>query len=85
MRHCHYHGERPPRIIVKDGPRMGFVEISCIHMSVRVRFETGEAERWTDEVVALTKTHRCFRLIRKNHGRLTRTEQRQAYQKEATA
>src|SRR5689334_22069604 len=76
MKRCHYHGVRPARIVVKDGPRRGTAEISCVHMSVRVTFSAGESAMWAREIIKYTTPHRCFAPIRKQYRMQTMSERR---------
>ena len=69
-RRCHVHGERPARLITKDGPRRGFVELSCRHLAMRVTFDTTPTAvaDWSREVLRKTYPHKCFGDIRKRYG-----------------
>lgn len=74
MKFCIYHGPRPPRLVVKDGPRRGYAEISCVHLALKVTFDAGESDSWARQVIKQTTPHRCFREIRKRYGLALRHE-----------
>ena len=68
-KYCSVHGGRQPRLVVKQGARRDFVELSCEHLSYSVRFNTSDEARrdWPENFLRMTADHPCFRALRSRY------------------